>query len=506
VNIITRPAGQTTGTEGVAALGSLERAALAVRHGGSSAETTNYRVYGKTFRRIGPAALAPDDDERWTSGQVGFRVDGTRGDRDAFSVQGALLGGRIEDTFMSRTSFWPPVVEVVPVTTDWLEHNALARYERNYSEQSAMSVQAYYQVSRQVWEFDARKRLFDVEVQRREAWGARHDFVGGAGYRVSRDRIVPTPTSTVRFANVSQTNYVANAFLQDEIAVVPSRVWFTAGVKAEYNEYTGTEWQPTTRLLYAPNDDVAAWAAVSRAVRTPDRTDRDLRVDFAVIPTESGTPTVLSILGNPDFDSETVVAYETGFRWQHGRRGLIDLTTFFNEYSRLRAAVPVAPFIESEPQPEHLVVAERYANVGYGIGYGSEVVAHWEMTRGWRLTAGYSWLRLELDTDPIASAPGLESVERQSPRHHVTLRSQINLGRSVEWDVSGARVSELAAFDIPGYTRIDMRVGWTLGGGEELSIGMENMFDAGHYEFGFLDGIEASPVQRNTYARLSFRL
>lgn len=505
VNIITRDASASAGTEGMATVGSLERASFAARYGSEYGDDTHYRVYGKASRTVGLPDTPEGEPHPWTAGQFGFRMDGARDNGDDFSVQGSFSRGEVQDSYVARTSFWPPVMVQGSTLVSWTEYNVLGSYRRTFSNRSSLVIQSFYQDWSHDWTIDDTRRMFDLDVQHHFAWGNRHDVVWGTGYRVARENIVAEPTYIARFESESQTSGIANVFVQDEITLWPS-LQFTLGTKAEYNDYTGLEWQPTGRLLYAPQSDFAAWAAVSRAVHTPDWSDREIRADVMVIPGSGETPTLIAVLGNPDLDAESVIAYELGMRFKAGQQGLLDVATFFNDYDRLFALTPVAPFTEDDPSPTHLVVANRYTNGGGGTGYGAEAMARWDVSAAWRVFAGYSWLRLELETDPGAVEASLKDIEGRSPRHHASVRSQLDLGRHLEWDVSGHRVSGLASFDVPAYTRIDTRVGWRLSSREELSVGVENVFDAEHHEFGDHDLVIATAVERSVWVRLSFGL
>ena len=90
----------------------------------------------------------------------------------------------------------------------------------------------------------------------------------------------------------------------------------TVGTKLEHNDYTGFEVEPNVRLsgFWTPNQ--ALWSAVSRAVRTPSRIDSDL--------SEAAPPHFVLLKGGSDFESETVIAYELGYRAQLERQ-IVDL-------------------------------------------------------------------------------------------------------------------------------------------------------------------------------------
>ena len=66
-----------------------------------------------------------------------------------------------------------------------------------------------------------------------------------------------------------------SAFIQNEFAL-RENLSLTVGSKLEHNDYTGFEYEPDARLSWTFDSSQALWGAVSRAVRTPSRIDRDL--------------------------------------------------------------------------------------------------------------------------------------------------------------------------------------------------------------------------------------
>src|SRR5262249_8050684 len=119
---------------------------------------------------------------------------------------------------------------------------------------------------------------------------------------------------------------LSSAFIQDEISLYGNDVKMTAGSKFEHNDFTGFEAQPSVRVSWLIAPAHFLWAAVTRAVRTPTRFDSDIRFG----------PPGLQILGNPDFLSENVIAYEIGYR-SGAQRFSYDISTFFNVYDNLRS-------------------------------------------------------------------------------------------------------------------------------------------------------------------------
>src|ERR1700692_837334 len=100
-------------------------------------------------------------------------------------------------------------------------------------------------------------------------------------------------------------------------------VYLTLGTKLEHNDYTGFEVEPSGRLQWNLTTNQMLWGAVSRAVRTPSRVDRHIR--------EPNDP-VQILAGESSFISETVIAYEAGYRAQLGPKLSGSVSTFYNDY------------------------------------------------------------------------------------------------------------------------------------------------------------------------------
>jgi iron complex outermembrane receptor protein len=108
--------------------------------------------------------------------------------------------------------------------------------------------------------------------------GDRHDLVWGVDGRVMVDEL--ESSFAMSFNPESDTNYFINAFVQDQITLVPKRLKFTVGTKIGQNSFSGWEIQPSGRLLWTPNDRHTVWASASRAVRTPSRLEDSYTLNF----------------------------------------------------------------------------------------------------------------------------------------------------------------------------------------------------------------------------------
>src|SRR3546814_11337982 len=85
-----------------------------------------------------------------------------------------------------------------------------------------------------------------------------------------------------------------NIFAQDEMQLGDDLA-LTAGVKLERSSFSGLEILPNLRVVWQPNERTLFWSAVSRAVRTPSRIDRQLQALPVLAPATA-------------FESETLTA------------------------------------------------------------------------------------------------------------------------------------------------------------------------------------------------------
>ena len=150
------------------------------------------------------------------------------------------------------------------------------------------------------------------------------------------------------YVPASRTDSVISAFVQDEIALGQGgdrdKLHLILGSKFEHNDYTGFEYEPNLRLRWKIDERQTAWAAVSRAVHTPSRTNADGNVVATVI-NSAATIFATHLLGNPAIRSEHVLAYEAGYRSQ--LTGQMDVSAFYSEHHNLITIEREANFIEA---------------------------------------------------------------------------------------------------------------------------------------------------------------
>ncbi|MFN0086234.1 MAG: TonB-dependent receptor plug domain-containing protein [Blastocatellia bacterium] len=508
INIITKHTRNTEGGLLIAGAGSEELGFTAMRYGGRIGEKASYRIYGKYFNRDRSVDFSgrPVPD-RWDAVRGGFRVDWQASKKDEVAFHGDLYGGDAGQR-IRLFSAAPPFARIADDRIDFSGGNAVARWRRTNSNRSDLTVQVYYdRTSRRESYFGEDRDTFNFDLQHHAAVGGRQDWVWGLGYRVTADRLADRLSST--FIPSQRTVNLFSAFLQDEIRLVPGRARLTLGSKFEHNDYTGFEIQPNVRFLWTPSERQTVWAAVSRAVRTPSRIEDDIRTPYQVLPSPGPVPNVVTVFGDRGFRSEVQFSYEVGYRIQPAGNLSFDLATFYNTYRRLRSASPGAPYFAPVPPPPRVVIPVILGNRLLGESYGAELSSNWNVTTHWKLSAGYTFLRVQLHVYPESRGqllPDVENEEGNSPRHQAQLRSFLKLRRGLELDTSIYRVGRLTDGAIPGYTRVDARLGWQVAESLELSLGMQNLLDPRHPEFGTQQlGETPTQVERSLYGKLTWR-
>ena len=449
VNVITRTAADTPGVLVGAATGSHDSTAE-VRYGGAMPNDGHFRVYTKvaaldnTVRTTGAPVL-----DEWERTRAGFRADWGSSD-DGVTLQGDLVSGSSQDR---------PVVGKIDVSG----MNVLGQWRRRRDDGSAMVLQAYVDHTDRVDRvlLQEEERIVDVEFRHTLALGGQ-DLMWGAGYRHAKS----SSETGINFAFIPRDQDLNwyHAFVQDEIPL-SQKVSLGLGLRLEHNDYTGWEVLPSARLGWQIDETRLLWTALSHAVRSPARLDREI---FAPI----SAPFVVG--GGPNFVSEEADVLEVGYRAQPSATLSLSVTAYYDRYDKLRSG-------ELAPPGRNTLLF-----IGNGIEgevTGLEAWGNWQAAPGWRL----SWGALRMDKDlrrkPGSTDPVGPSNLGNDPEFQIMLRSMLDIGARYDLDVMVRRVGELPQPRIAPYTAVDARFGWEISDSLALSFIVRNLFDDGHVEF-----------------------
>ena len=478
INIIRRTAADTQG--GLVRIeGGRSAKQGAVRYGGT-AGATPYRVYaqwtGRNESLLASGARANDASE---SIRTGFRADWTT-DPGALTLEGAFTAGR------SR-ALWPnldPQTAVRNPIRDDLSNaqggHLLGRWTHKRSSGASLQIQSFADVAaRQEPVVDYRRRVFDVDTQYQFPIGAKHDLVAGAGYRFIAERFAGSVGFSLTPPEDSSSLF--SGFVQDEIALFGNRLAVTLGSQVQYDSDSGAGLQPTARVMWKPRSGQRVWAATSRALRTPSLTDQGIRLVYPPVPTSSGLPLTVTLLGNPAAETETLVDLEAGYRVEIGT-GSIDVTGFVGRYDHLRTQEPSAPVVQFVPSRRILAVTQ-FGNRLEATTRGLEVAGHWAPVRLWRLDGSYTTFHLtphlaEGSLDPLAA-----SEDGSAPNAQWQLRSVLSPGSRATLSVALFHVGPLEQLQVAAYTRADITAEWRFNHGLSAMVIGQNLLDAAHAEF-----------------------
>jgi iron complex outermembrane receptor protein len=509
INIITKQARDTQGGLVTLATGNLEHNQEGLRYGGKLGESGYFRAYAKHFSRDNFVdATGVDAVDKWDQQRGGFRIDYDPQDKDTLTMQGESYSGNSGQTVTEPRLTSPyarTFSDVTHVSGSYLRTN----WRHGLDGGADLSLQFYYDhTSRDPAALRELRDTYDLDFQHRFPWAGRHGLVWGVGYRQTKDETSSTRTLTW-FNPANKTLKLLSALVQDESVWMEDRMHFIVGSKVEKNDYTGFEFQPNARLLWKTGADGALWAAVSRAVHTPSRGEIGVNVAASAFPSGLASPappvTVVTILGNPNLKSESLIAYEAGWRDKVRQNLSVDATVFYNDYKNIITHEMGAPYPDDPLQPTYLIVPLVVDNKAHGQVYGAEVAANWQATDLWRLSGSFGVLRMHLVTDPDSNDATVPQVSGNSPRQQWQLHSYLNLRRNVSLDTAIYYVSGLTGQTIPAYTRLDLRLGWQPRQDVELSLAVQNLTDDSHPEFSAGSGELSSEVPRGIYGKITWR-
>ena len=424
-----------------------------LRFGVTPWEGGSLRLYGQAARNGGTDPVLATDVTRtgFARADGGFRFDQVL-DNDTFTLQGDVFANHTPQTDLERTR----------------GASLVGRWTRLFDSGSSLETQIDFDDNTRILPAIAREQLqtLDFQIQHNTSLGWNDTFIWGGEYRQSKESFYTG--GPFNFADPTTTISIGNAFAQEEIPVAEN-LKLTLGLKLEDNSYSGLDLMPNARLAWQATEADMIWGAISRAVRTPSKIDRELEAPGILVPA-------------PDFGSEVLTAYELGYRGEPTPQISLSASLFYNVYDDLRSdrGTPVTVF------PIQLI------NGTSGQTYGLEVWAKYGVTDWWRLSAGFNWLNrnFRVNNGVVDFARG--QSEGQDPATQAQLRSNMNLFEN--WELDGAlrtvgKVTQVIPNApggqislVPGYVEADMRIGWHVTASTELAFSALNLLHQRHLE------------------------
>jgi iron complex outermembrane recepter protein len=470
ISVVTKSARETQGLYLSGGGGSFLKGFAQARYGFRVDSTIFFRVYGQRFDQKN-TILKNDKNAKdaWEMTQAGFRMDYYPSPATTLTIQGDFYGGEANDS-------------VRHATMDG--QNVLARFTRRFSEESNLTIQAYFDrtwrtTPNSIQPFFYELNTYDLDVQHRFAVGINHSILYGVGYRMQKDKTTSSyypPRTAPSFNPIDRAMPLYSGFVQDEITILPDLVRLTIGSKFLHNVFSGFEIQPSARLAWTPSKLQTIWTAVSRAVRVPTRFDSDVTVT------------------SQKFDSEKVVAYELGYRIRPAQQLLLSLATFFNKYNDLRSLDTA-----SAPPPPIILANSQRAE-----SWGLEFTGSYQGTDWWRLRGGYTYFERKIWAVSDKVLPASGAFEGIDPKSIVMLQSVMDLSEKFQFDLTGRYVDALPGLStsipaVSSYYTLDIRLNWKIKP-LEISVVGQNLIEDQHQETG------SSKIPRSIYGKITCRL
>ncbi len=472
ISITTKNAKNTQGLFGEVAGGNEVQGLTNLRYGGKIAKNIYYRVYGKYSQKDGAVyADSANAHDSWHMAQTGFRIDAEPGSRSKLTLQG--------DFYNNTADLLPGGISTV------IGDNILGRWTRTFADSSEMRLQAYYDHTNldgptaafvangltlaPAGVFKDDLSTYDIDLQHQFKAGKLNRIVWGLGYRFTHDEVSNAPALGFLPSLLDQNLF--NVFVQDELSLLKN-VRLTLGTKLEHNAYVGWFAEPNGRLRWIINDKNMIWGAVSRAVRTPSRIDRNL--------TQGTPPYFVLLTGGQNFASESVIASEVGYRGQLGTQATISISTYYNQYYDIRSTVlnPVTIFPLS------------FQNGLEGNTYGVEFSLTYQVSDWWQLFSSYNVLREDIKIRQGETDFNNAHNETADPGWQFTFRSTFYLPGKISISPAFRAVDQLpinasgVLKTVPSYADMDGRIAWQMSENIEISIAGRNLFHDQHVEYG----------------------
>lgn len=505
INIITKPASHDASMLQVTA-GNFERQRTSFRLGRELENGVRLRLNGQLFHRSETeSTLGGDFDDASRQGRFGLRADWDPNERDRLFL--SMNAYRGDSPLVQRHDLAIPgsglPAAVDPVTGfvnahEKREHRAgdlVLNWRRTLAEDQAVELQFNYDTRRRGYGNEVRenRQTFEARFQHELRPANHHEVIWGIDARVTPDRITSTPNLDFGTRD-SATEAVYSGFLQDEVDL-SKEVLLTVGSKVGWNTFSGWEIQPSARLLWRITERQRLWTALSRAVRTPTRTERDFAALTPTVipggvppcPGPGGCP--VQLFGNDGLESEVLVAHELGYRVQATDDVSLDLSAFLNNYENVMLLQPT--LIGAQPTT---------TNRGKAISYGAEAAGRWRVRGWWQLAATLTSFRLRGD----------QQVE--SPGYSVSTHSRMDLPGNIEldsWlyytgDITGQTFGG-TALEIDSHLRADLRLGWRARPGLILELVGQNLIDYDEEEWSsVLTPNGASMLPLSIFGRLTW--
>ncbi|WP_067517664.1 TonB-dependent receptor plug domain-containing protein [Endozoicomonas ascidiicola] len=536
INIITKHAADTQGGLLSTGFGSDERFFGAYRYGGQFGNDGYYRAYYKQFERNSMLnADGSDADDDWHMRRSGFKASWQPTGSSEWTVQGDIYEGSTQPSLKIFDANEAAEGEqlLTDKSRDQKGGNLMVHWKNNHH-----SVRAVYD-NYQNFDYRITEKRDDFALDYQNSFVPAKDLflIWGLGYRSTWYSVEGTDYMYLLDGSDRKVNELYSAFIQHDVTMANNTV-FTFGSRFEHNNFTGFEYQPNMRLTWTPTENRTFWSAVSRAVKTPSLSETELQtvgVTFNLEPTD-GINYIIPIAGNPELDSEKLLALEFGYRETFTDQFRVDSTLFINHYDDILAYVSapncldgatnygagctirdLTPDTSNYPQrlvyplSEGRLITQVPTILSNGIdatSYGLEVTADWQATPWWKLQLNYSFIQTDAHHHKEDSFldRNEQIIEDLPAQHSANIRSSMNLPNHWQLDTWIRYMDNMTNAKVGAYTALDVKATRTFEDNLEFSIVGQNLFETQRKEFDeIFSGLGTTEVEASWYLQLRWK-
>ena len=482
INIITKSAIETPGSYLKLGTGNVENAFGTYRFGEILEE--NSLAYRLTLNSNSKGHFKTADDSSSKDDlrniRLSSRVDWEPTDKDKILFSG---GSFFVDNERNINIVAPNTNAISQLREDDLHsygYHFLTRWDRELDSKSSFFAQVYWDsYYKENPDYSEGIDTYDLELRYTHELNETHKLSLGTGYRITRDDF--NPNEIIEFSPNNTQRDTFRIYGQDEISIIKNELTLILGTKYERNDHTGTEWQPSAKLIWTPNEENTFWAAISRAVRTPSRTDDDIKNRIFFIGANE-----FNINGDRGLESERLIAYEMGYRYTPTNKPLsVDLTVFYNDYNHVNDTTNTGTSLIIDNESE-----------GYTIG--AEAFIAYDVTDHWKLKTSYSYIESKLS--------GGNSLTGSFPPHLASLMSEYQLNEKISLYQNlyfTDQFSSASNFDYNDQLRLDLGFSWQVSESLKLSAWGLNLIDSHTLEFADNESARTE-TPRSFYVQLEY--
>ena len=481
INIVSKHSVDTLGAAATAEVDSQGADRFYARFGAQIGASTTVRAYltdhSLRDRVEGPSGQSKDFA---TGIQGGFRLDSEPSEKDALTLQGDVQAGHNGlDPILPNSG--PRQVQT------YSGNNLVGRWSRSFDDRSGFTLQAYWDhIHRSESGLDDSTDQIDLDVSDHFDLTPRNAIIWGAGVRRVSDRVTG---STALFLSPERALDVwYGTFIENDITLVPDRLNISIGAKFEHSADSGFQFQPSIRAIWRSPGGWSVWAAASRATRTPSRFEGDLT---------ALTPALLLSPGS--LTSESMVAYEIGWRGQLHPAVVLDVAAYHQVYDRLISWGLVGITPAGLPNVQN-------GNNGHGRSTGVEAALDLTVNSRWTIKVAGDLLSLRIAPGGINSVNSANSIdETASPHTQASVRSLWNVSNTVDLDIWYRRVGKLNGGAVPAYNDLDVHLAWRPTAHLEMTLAGQNLLSQRRIEFSDLGLRLSTFVARRAMVKLAVK-